>query len=105
MKAWMVHGADDDNGSFIVFAESRNEARKKAQFTDACENDRYIDINAKRLPGLDGMEDCEPKDNLWLNEEIRLILVRDYGWHCLESGIHEDCNRCNARIYCKEGEI
>ena len=48
---------------------------------------------------LDGMENCEPTDNYWLNEDIRLILVKEYGWSCLE---YDDiyCEHCIARNYC-----
>lgn len=86
--------------SGIVFAENRNHARMLARSTDACEDAPYIEIRASRLPKLDGMEHSEPKDNLWLNEEIRLILVRDYGWSCTEPNEYEDCNDCCAKQYC-----
>lgn len=102
MKAWQVRGKDEDCGSYIVFADTRNEARKKAQFTQACENDKYIDIIAKRLPMLDDMEDYKPKSNPWLNDEIRTILVRDYGWSCLEP-VYADCETCCVREYCRWG--
>ena len=45
------------------------------------------------------MENCEPKDNYWLNDEIRLILVKEYDWSCVEP-IMEDCDSCVAKNYC-----
>lgn len=96
MKAWSVT-TDYGEGSGIVFAENRNQARLLARCTDACEDADYIDIKAHRLPLLDGMENCEPKDNYWLNEDIRLILVKEYCWSCIEP---EDCDKCCAKQYC-----
>ena len=45
------------------------------------------------------MENCEPKDNYGLNDEIRMILVKEYGWSCVEP-IVEDCDSCVAKNYC-----
>ena len=100
MKAYSV-SADYSEGSDIVFAESRNQARNLARCTNACEDAPYIDIRAKRIPKLDGMEHCEPKDNLWLNEDIRLILVKEYNWACNEPNVYEDCDNCCAKQYCR----
>ena len=99
MKAYMVY-TDYSEGSGIIFAENRNQARMLAQCTDACEDAPYIDVRAKRLPKLDGMENCEPKDNYWLNEDIRLILVKEYDCGCAEPGQYEDCDKCCAKQYC-----
>ena len=98
MKAWICN-TDYSEGSAIVFANTRNEARKKAQFTQVCEDMPYIDIRAKRLKEIDGMENCEPRDNYWLNDDIRLILVKKYDWACVEP-INEDCDKCIAKQYC-----
>ena len=99
MKAYAVR-TDYSEGSGIVFAESHNQAKVLALCTDACEDAQYIDIRAKRIPELDGMENCEPKDNPWLNEDVRMILVKEYGWGCVEPGVYEDCNKCCAKQYC-----
>jgi hypothetical protein len=99
MKAYAVR-TDYSEGSGIVFAESHNKAKMLALYTDACEDAPYIDIRAKRIPELDGMENCEPKDNPWLNEDIRMILVKEYGWGCVEPGVYEDCDKCCAKQYC-----
>lgn len=98
MKAWIVN-TDYSEGSGIVFAENRNQARLLAQHTDACEDAPYIDIRAKRCKVIDDMENCEPKDNYWLNEDIRLILVREYNWGCVEPQ-YSDCDTCCAKQYC-----
>lgn len=104
MKAWIVN-TDYSEGSDIVFADTRNEARQKAQYTDVCEDAKYIDIRAKRCPEIDGMENCEPRDNYWLNDDIRLILVKEYDWACTEPQ-YSDCDNCIAKQYCHwhEGE-
>ena len=98
MKAYVVN-TDYSEGSGIVFAENRNHARKLAQYTDACEDAPYIDIKARRVPILDGMENCEPRDNYWLNEDIRLILVKEYDCSCVEPQ-YSDCDNCCAKQYC-----
>ena len=76
MKAWIVN-TDYSEGSEIIFANTRNEARIEAMYCNSMADERYIDIKAHRLPELDGMENYEPRDNPWLNEEIRIILVKE----------------------------
>lgn len=99
MKAWLVSDAYGNvEKSVVVFAETRGKAINEAlcyEFEDCA----YIDLRARRAKELDGMEDCEPTDNYWLNEDIRLILVKEYGWSCLE---YDDtyCGHCIARNYC-----
>ena len=68
------------------------------------ENDEYIDIRAVRVPLLDGKEEFEPRDNYWLNEEIRMILVRDYGWRCYEPNEYFPCEECIAKNFCSHYE-
>lgn len=98
MKAWIVT-ADNCDGSAIVFAETRSKAKVEVLHDDVFCDYEYTDLRAQRCPKLDGMEDCEPKSNPWLNDEIRLILVKDYDWACLEP-ITEDCDSCVAQKYC-----
>ena len=100
MKAFQVC-SDYSEGSEVIFAESRNKARAIACYHDGFEYDEYKDIRAYRLPLLDGMENSEPKDNYWLNEEIRIILVRDYGWYCYEPNEYEPCESCCAKEFCE----
>lgn len=98
MKAWICD-TDYSEGSSIVFADTRNQAKREAMWTQTCEDAPYIDIRAKRCKEIDDMENCEPKDNYWLNEDIRLILVKKYDWACVEP-IREDCDVCVAKQYC-----
>lgn len=98
MKGWIVN-TDNSEGSAIVFANTRNEAKLEALYTDGFEYERYIDLRAHRCPEIDGMENCEPTDNYWLNDEIRMILVKKYDWSCVEP-IMEDCDSRVAKNYC-----
>lgn len=99
MKAYEVY-SDYSEGNKIVFAETANKARAIAAHSDGFEDEEYKDIRAYRLPLLDGMENFEPKDNYWLNEQIRKILVRDYGWQCIEPNVYDPCAECCAKEYC-----
>lgn len=99
MKAYKVWTDDSDKGCGIVFAESFGKARQQAQGTDACEDEEFINIRVARLPLLDGMENEEPSDNLWLNEKIRKILVKE-GWYCYEPNVYEKCEDCCAKEHC-----
>ena len=75
MKAWYLSVKDSDDGSFIVFANTRNEARNQADSNDLM-YDRWIDIEARRAPRWDGKENL-PK------RELDKELWRD-GWQWLE---------------------
>ncbi len=103
MKAYEVWGSDPDMGCGLVFAENEHKARQYARCVRACRDERYIDIHAKRLSLLDQFAGAEPSDNLWLNEDIRMVLVRDCGWCCIGGKSHE-CNECCAKEYCGEWE-
>lgn len=98
MKAWICD-TDYSEGSSIVFANTRNEAKKLARFTQACEDADWIDIRCVRCKEIDDMEDCEPKDDPWLNDDIRLILVKERDWACVDP-IDDDCDNCCAKQYC-----
>ena len=99
MKAFACSSSYSE-GSIVVFAETANKARAMTAHSDGFEYDEYTDIHARRLPLLDGMENCEPKDSYWLNDEIRTILVRDYGWTCAEPNEYEPCEECCAKSFC-----
>lgn len=99
MKAYKVY-ADYSEGFEIVFAETVGEAKRKAIRLEFLQDERFIDIRVNRLPALDGMENEEPADNLWLNEMIRTILVKEYGWQCNEPNVYEKCEDCCAKEYC-----
>lgn len=72
MKAWLLNiKHDDDQGQAIVFAPNRTEAKKRL-WTTHLEADSWIDIEARRYPVLDNMENAG-------EVERALILWRD-GW-------------------------
>ena len=99
MKCWVANDKNCDYGSEIIFADTRGKAISEALRRDNFEDLELTDIRVKRLPILDGMEDREPTDNPWLNDEIRLILVKEYDWACIEPE-YSDCDSCIAKEYC-----
>lgn len=99
MKAWIANDKNCNYGSEIIFADTRGKAIVKALSRDDFEDLEFTDIRVKRIPMLDGMENAEPTDNPWLNDDIRLILVKEYDWACIEP-IGEDCDVCVAKQYC-----
>lgn len=99
MKGWIV-SADYAEGSAIVFAETRDKAKLEVLYDDAFCDCRYTDLRVHRCPEIDGMENHQPTDNPWLNDEIRLILVKKYDWCCTEPGVYEDCDECCAKDFC-----
>ncbi len=98
MKGWMVQ-TETSAGAAIVFADSRNEAKKAALGHDALDGARYVELRAKRIPEIDDMENCEPKNNYWENGEIRKIMCKEYAWACIEPQ-EGDCDKCAAREVC-----
>ena len=99
MKAWIASDKNCDCGSEIIFADTRGKAISKALGRDIFAYLEFTDIRIHRLKELDGMEDREPTDNPWLNDEIRLILVKEYDWACMEPE-YSDCDSCVAKQYC-----
>ena len=56
MKAWYLENSEDpDQGTFVVFANTRNEARAQADSEDLM-YDRWIDLRATRAKRYDGLE-------------------------------------------------
>lgn len=99
MKAWLV--SNYFGHANIVFADTRGRAKTEALTLEDFRYDDFVDIRVKRCQELDGMEDFEPSDNYWLNEDIRAILVRYYGLSCEEPDLDE-CKQCCANQYCSE---
>lgn len=99
MKAWIVTDKNGDYGSDIVFASSRGKAISEALTRDNFEDFEFTDIRVRRIKDLDGMENAEPTDNPWLNDEIRLILVKEHDFACIEPE-DSDCDSCVAKQYC-----
>lgn len=73
MKAWTVEITDDpDQGMFVVFADTRNEARGQASSHDLI-YDSWIQVHAKRFRSMDNKEDLD-------EAHLLLELWRDHGW-------------------------
>ena len=96
-KVWLDHG----EGSTIVFATSRNQAKMIAMSCDCCEGASYIDISVKRIKALDSLYKGESEID-WYDPDTRLTLVRDYGWSCVEPSW--ECDQCVAKKHCMYGE-
>lgn len=97
MKAWLVR-KKDDWAAEVVFAETRGKARAKAQYTDACEDVDFIDIEVHRQPEVDKYYK-EGKWGLdWDDPQDRIVLVKECGFWC-EVDL-EDCEICSAKEYC-----
>lgn len=75
MKAWYLSIKDGDDGRFLVFANTRNDARSQADSKDLM-YDRWIDIEAHRAPRFDGLEKQSQR-------ELDKVLWRD-GWEWLD---------------------
>lgn len=103
MKAYVVTTRCGDNGSDIVWAENASDAKKQAQYCECCEDEPWTEIRVNRIPDLDGMENECAKEGAWFDEKIRLILIRDHGWSCVEPE-YADCDTCNGKQYCHWNE-
>lgn len=88
-----------DSGSTIVFAENIREAKKIAMSTDACSEADFIDIRVKRIKDYDVLYKGKSEID-WYDEETRIVLVRDFGWSCIEEYM---CDTCWAQEYCMKG--
>lgn len=78
MKAWQVDIKDDpDQGAFIVFADTRNEARGMASSHDLM-YDSWLDVQARRFKSMDGKEDLDAA-------HLALELWRNHGWTYIDN--------------------
>lgn len=96
-KVWLEQG----EGSTVVFAKSRNEAKVIAMGCDCCEDAQYIDISVKRMKDMDRLYKGKPEID-WYDPETRMALVRDHGWSCQEPSW--ECDVCVAKECCMWGE-
>lgn len=101
MKAYLAWDSGmEEFGSTVVFAENRQEAKKIAFGTEACEDTAYIDVRVARLPQMDehyrGYAEID-----WYNPEDRKALV-GLGWTCEETSW--ECDTCEARHLCSKWE-
>lgn len=79
-------------GSVIVFAADRNQAKSMALGTDALMDDEYIDLNCRREPRADEYANefkYSVLDN-WNEQECRMY--RDLGWYQFDNDFH--CCMC-----------
>lgn len=73
MKAWYLEIRNDpDQGAFVVFANTRNEARSQADSNDLM-YDSWIDISATRFKAMDDKENLD-------KAHLTLDLWRNHGW-------------------------
>ncbi len=73
MKAWLVDIKDDpDQGQFVVFAETRNQARGMASSHDLI-YDTWLDVQAVRFKAMDDKEHLD-------EAHLLLDLWRNHGW-------------------------
>jgi len=100
-KAYYAREKDGDCAT-IVFAENVTEAKLVAQVCDCCEDARYIDIRVRRIPEADKLYRGFPEIE-WYDPEIRVALVRDFGWSCFEPSW--ECDDCPAKPHCQWHEV
>lgn len=100
MKAYRVTDEEAcENYATVVFAETRSQAKTEAMATDACEDARYIDIRATRIPELD-KEYRGHTEMDWEDPQDRIALVK-CGWSCHpDYWDPSDCERCPAADWC-----
>ena len=100
LKAYRVQDLDNFEGcSTVVFAESRNKARRLAMSTDACEYGEYIRIRATRLPELDS-EYRGHFEMDWYNDQDRMAMVSQ-GWRCSDPD-RDECVVCSCKEDCED---
>lgn len=97
MKAYKVW-TEYSEGCTVVFAETRNEAKVIALSCDCCEDAKYIDICIRRMKELDHLYKGRREID-WYDAETRIILVRDFGWTCVDVD-YSECNNCPANQFC-----
>ena len=100
MKAWRVR----EKGEFcatVVFAETRGKARSAALYTDCCEDVDFCNIEVHREPELDKYYKEGKLEMDWMNDDDRIVLVKEAGFCCDYIDI-DLCNGCSAKDYCDE---
>ena len=99
MKAWEANSKYSE-GSVVVFAETASKAKQEAMKTEELCDEQYTDIRVNRLPKIDRFFKKGKTVVDWNeDEDIRLELVKEYNWYCLEP-TYRDCSVCLAEKYC-----
>ena len=103
-KAYSITDTTSYEYSTIVFARSRNEARKLAMYTDAFDDAEYINIRAIRNPNLDqyyrGLMEMD-----WNDDGDRVAMVRFAGFECSVEDSYPDCENCPSKQWCGRYEV
>ena len=99
MKAYEVR-TDWSEGSVVVFAETAGKAKSLALHTDLLCYENFKDLQATRLPKIDHLYKGSSIVDWNEDENIRLALVKEYCWHCIEPRL-KDCKVCLAEKYCE----
>lgn len=92
IKAYSCYVGSESDGCTVIFARSRNEARKLALNTETCEDAAYIDVVACRMPDIDLLYRGKVEGD-WDDMQLRKALVEKHGWTCLEPD-PEECKVC-----------
>lgn len=100
MKAWRVFDKYCECGTEIVFAETAGKAKSICLHDDNFGDYEYTELCARRFQEYDKYYDGNHKVNFWEDEEHRIILVRDFGWSCID-GIDTYCDDCPAKEWCE----
>lgn len=105
MKAWVVTDKDSyEGGSAVVFAETPGKAKAKALKTQVCVYADFTRITCRRMPDADKFYHGQGELD-WADKDVRVFLVRDHGWWCLEVRDSE-CDVCPAKKFCRgEDEV
>lgn len=101
-KAYAI-SADYAPYSEVVWAETSGKAKRIA--LDKCESMwglDFIELRARRLPEMDLLCKGKPVAD-WCDDETRIKLVSEYGWHCAEPELY-DCKTCPAKEFCDTWE-
>lgn len=103
MKAYGAYDIlNEDKSSTVVFAENANKAKFAAMNTEACDCSDYVNIRVRRLPKIDRFYKGQIEGD-WDDPDIRFVMVKDYGWFCLDADTVE-CEKCVAKEYCAQWE-
>lgn len=97
-KAWVANSCED--GSTVVFAETAQDAKKIAFYTETCEYAAYIDIRVCRFPAMDAHYHGRNEID-WYDMNDRTALV-ELGWSC--EWPSWECDTCACRKICRFGE-
>ena len=98
MKAWLV-STEYDFYALVIFAETRGKARYIALHTDEFEDNKFCDIEARRVPHMDKYYKEGKRFMDWENPKERIALVKELSFHCEYIELYE-CETCPAKKYC-----